>query len=48
MSQRAASLRHLFALAEQYATVIKPADAPEQRQWIRDELYERIYRPIAG
>jgi Arc/MetJ-type ribon-helix-helix transcriptional regulator len=46
--QRAGALRGLFALAEQYATVVKAADDSEPRQLTRDELYDRIYRPVAG
>jgi hypothetical protein len=46
--QRAGALRGLFALAEQYATVVKATDDSEPRQLTRDELYDRIYRPVAG
>jgi len=46
--QRALDLRHLFALAEHYATVVKPSQDGAQPRWTRDELYERIYRPVAG
>jgi hypothetical protein len=47
-AQRTSALQRLFALAEQYAGGITPADSAGQHRWTRDELYDRIYRPVAG
>ena len=47
-AQRTSALQRLFALAEQYAAGITPADSADQHRWTRDELYDRIYRPVAG
>jgi hypothetical protein len=47
-TQRTSALQRLFALAEQYATVIKPSGDADQGRLTRDELYDRIYRPVAS